>query len=319
MNPLQFAVVREDPEVEIALFDEFQIEKPVMIGSGGCTALTLASVFPEIELSLIEPNINQIELIKSKVKVLERRENLQIKRLFSIGGQQKERASYVNTGNFESLFRQFRLFLFEFVLGEIEFARLLQRRSHSAWQKVFENPYWPVAFDLFFSDSILKTMFGKMAIQHAPEGSYPEYFRKVLERGLLIHDGRNYFLHHIFLGYYLHRKNCLPRYLQRVPRAVKIQFLNSMAEDVPSYESYDFVGLSNIFDWCSEKQIRLIAKKLRADLRPGSVLLFRQLNNQKSFTKLFGADFVWKSRLARKLWAKDRSLFYSSLHIGVRK
>ena len=79
----------------------------------------------------------------------------------------------------------------------------------------FTNAYWPVGFQLFFSDALLNTMFGPDATQHAVPGSYPGYFQGLIERGLLRDDARNNpFLQHIFLGHYMDREACVPPFLK---------------------------------------------------------------------------------------------------------
>lgn len=77
-NPIQFSVVREDPIVEISLIRQFKIIKPILIGSGGCTAFALASEFQKMPIALIEPNPAQVKLIKDKIKILETSNRLQI-------------------------------------------------------------------------------------------------------------------------------------------------------------------------------------------------------------------------------------------------
>jgi S-adenosylmethionine-diacylglycerol 3-amino-3-carboxypropyl transferase len=113
------------------------------------------------------------------------------------------------------LFRQFRLFIYEFVLSEKEVRSFFEEASSIDFQSkaadMIKNPYWPVAFNLFFSDSLLCAMFGPLAIQNAAPGSYPKYFQNQIENGFQKSDSRNnYFLHQIFLGYYLNRKEALP-------------------------------------------------------------------------------------------------------------
>ena len=319
-NGIQFAVVREDAEIEIELIKKYRIESPILVASGGCTAFNISSAYPDICLSLMEPNGFQIELIKKKASILRTQDVVKISERFGLTRSDAKNESLIESGNFESLFRQFRAFVFEFVADRDQIRRLILGGPISSWKELFKHPYWKAAFDLFFSDSMLRTMFGDLAIQHAPKGSYPMYFRNVIEGGLLRWDrSNNYFLHHILLGHYFNKKTALPRYLKKPPKKMNYQFINEFALDVRSYSEFDFIGLSNIFDWSSEKQVSLLANKLLKELRPGSLILFRQLNSNKNFTKYFKTEVVWKENLAKKLYAADRSLFYQALHIGVRK
>jgi len=319
-NGIQFAVVREDPMIELELFEKFNIQKPVLIASGGCTAFCISSVFKSMELTLIEPNLHQIDLIKKKIRVLRSQNKTKIFEHFGRIDPKKNKLSFNESGNFESLFRQFRDFIFEFVIDERSFRQLLVRGKNSQWTELFQHPYWPVAFDLFFSDALLRTMFGSLAIQHGPKGSYPKYFRGVLEAGLLRKDrNTNYFLHHIFLGGYINNGKSLPLYLVHPPMHLNYRFLNLLAGNVESYAEYDFVGLSNIFDWSEDQQIAKLARKLSNELSSGSIILFRQLNSHKNFRKYFSAKIVWEDSLINRLHKEDRSLFYQSLHLGIKK
>ena len=319
-NEIQFAVVREDATVEIELFKQYNIIKPILIASGGCTAFNVSSACPNISLTLIEPNKLQIKLIEKKTKILRTQNKTIIEKYFGIIDPDNEEPNLIESGNFESLFRQFRSFIFEFIADKKQLHKLILHGTVANWKHLFQHPYWTVAFDLFFSDSLLRTMFGDLAIQHAPRGSYPKYFRTVIEKGLLRKNRcNNYFLHHIFLGHYLNKKKSLPPYLSSYPQKMNFQFINKLALDVPSYANFDFVGLSNIFDWRSEDQISLLANKLSKELKPGSIILFRQLNSNKNFTKYFKTEFVWQNSIAKRLHSADQSLFYQSLQLGFKK
>ncbi len=47
-NPIQFAVVREDSQIEMKIVSDFGFERATLIGSGGCTAFCLKAVQPQI-------------------------------------------------------------------------------------------------------------------------------------------------------------------------------------------------------------------------------------------------------------------------------
>jgi len=304
-NPVQFAVVREDPEVECALFREFDVGQALLISSGGCTALTLASRFPDASLYLVEPNLAQISLIKNK------------SRLINTASGRKKIELLIESGNFEALFRGLREFIFEFIVSAREMEFLLVKGTRSQWKRIFRHTFWPVAFELYFADELLLAIFGRSAIQHAPRDSYPRHFRRVLERGLLRSDrATNYFLHHIFLGHYLTQAK--PFYLQRPPTETHFAYFHGLAQTVPDFARFDFVGLSNIFDWSSTREIKNLTVRLQNEMKIGACVLYRQLNNEKNFEGFFNAGFRWYNQLAKRLHKKDRSLFYSSLHIGQK-
>lgn len=312
-NPIQFAVVREDPQIEMDIVSQFQLKRATLIGSGGCTFFCLKALNPAIEISLIEPNAAQIALTKAKIEAFKTSKDLRQQ----FGIENAHGKSLIECGNFESLFRQFRFFAQEFIISESEIEESFRADSPQIWEQVFTHRYWQTAFDLFFSDSILRTMFGEAAIQHAPKNSYPAYFRRVLEKGLRRKDAAcNYFLHHIFLGRYLADENALPYYLVNLPKNFDFEIFNGFAQDYDGWTGKQLAHFSNIFDWCDEAIVRKIIGRAAENLEKGSVVVFRQLNNYKNYRALFGRAFRWLD--TRETLENDRSLFYEKIEIGEK-
>jgi S-adenosylmethionine-diacylglycerol 3-amino-3-carboxypropyl transferase len=312
-NKIQFAVVREDPQLELDLMALFGLKSAVIIGSGGCTAISLKTKDPDIRLSIIEPNPAQIKLIKEKIEILQQRSLFDAQEIIGTGQN-----SLIETGNFESLFKMLRTFIYEFVLSIEDFKQLLESGDATQWQEHFQNRYWRTAFELFFSESLLVSMFGKAAIQYAPKNSYPGYFRKLIEKGIMRSDARhNYFLHHIFFGQYCSEKESLPLYLQKETLNTEMSFHSCFAHEFMDYENFGLVGLSNILDWSSQNEVERIGQLISNSMRKGSVLLFRQLNNSTDFTVQF-EGFEWQDELEEDLLKKDRSLFYSKICVGIK-
>lgn len=314
-NSIQFAVVREDPQIEMDVAEKFRLNRATLIGSGGCTAFCLKAFNPEMEIALIEPNPAQIELIKEKIQSLKNDAKETLFGKFSV--ENFGRSSFIERGNFESLFRQFRFFIREFVASETEIETAFKDNAPQFWTDIFANSYWRVAFELFFSDAILTAMFTETAIQHAPANSYPAYFQTVLEEGLLRKDaGHNYFLHHIFTGHYLNDENALPYYLVNKPANLEFEFFNGFAQDYRQFRGKQLVHFSNIFDWCDAEIVAEIINSAANNLEKGSVVVLRQLNNDKNYREIFGSGFRWLP--TESIARNDRSLFYSKIEIGEK-
>jgi len=311
MMNIKFAVVREDPSVEQAILNLAPIKNVLMIASGGCTALSLKSLFPNIRFQLFDNNPNQIQLVKEKVENLQKNNHDSFKKLFNIGCDVKTGLN--NCGEFESLFRSFRKFLTEFILSQDALENILLKKSSN--KNLINNKYWPVAFDLFFSNSLLLAMFGPDAIQHAKPNSYPRYFQNALEKGLCRNDvATNYFLHHIFLGRYIDSINSLPYYLYNNNAHLKFEYTNKTLLDISNIDQFGLVSLSNIFDWMPEQAILTCLKYLETNLTPGSFVVFRQLNNDKNYLASI-SGFKSHNQLSCDLLIKDRSLFYNKINI----
>ena len=312
MDKVQFGVVREDPQTELDLISKFSLNSVILIGSGGCTALSIKSQFPDVRLSVIEPNSSQIKLIKKKITLIKQNT---LNNIIKIIGVETDK-SLIKSGLFESLFKMFRGFIYEFVISKSNLLKLMQSNLSGRWRSVFRNPFWKIAFDLYFSDAFLITMFGKDAVQYAPKNSYPSYFRNLIEKGLTRSDVKtNYFLHHIFFGHYLKGKKNWPPYLQKLPSRFDMTFHECYANQYKDYDQFSLVSLSNIFDWSPRYQIKYIAKRISRQMFPGSVLIYRHLNNSNSFKSYFNG-FKWQTKLEKQFLDKDRSLFYSKICVG---
>lgn len=320
MSQVQFAVVREDPIVEQRVIEMKQPQKVLMIASGGCTALSLKMTFPSVSFTLFDFNPQQIQLVQGKISALPIADDAQFKHIFNIGLDSRE--SLNGCGQFESLFRSFRQFINEFVAPENKLKEMFvesnQAKIEAIQSSIFGNKYWPVSFDLFFSDSLLVSMFGEAAIQHAKPGSYPRYFQKQLERGLKAEECQtNYFLHHIFLGYYLDSHECWPAYLRLRKSPLEFNFFNMDLMTIPNISDFQLISLSNIFDWMDEKDVHLHLSYLRDHLKPGSIIIYRQLNNEKQYTKNIDG-LIDHSDWGTELKELDRSLFYNKINIIER-
>ena len=316
-NPIQFAVVREDPLIELKLIERYRPKAALLIGSGGCTAFTLATMKPELKLTLVDPNPAQLQLIQRKAQALQRLS--MDPGIVNIGSEDPKGLNAC--GNFETLFRCLRDFWRSFILKPDELEHMFdsEKRLLATSETLLNHRYWHVSFDLFFCDEMLSTMFGPEAIRYARGASYPLYFRTILTEGLKRPDAlENPFLHHIMLGHYLEtRREAWPLYLQRPPRDFQAELLSVKLNEVESFATFDFIQLSNIFDWSSPGEIQSLAERLDRELPNGAVILWRQLNNTTAFEQHF-KRIEFDHPLASELLREDRSLFYTALKVGVK-
>ncbi len=319
-TPLQFAVVREDPRVESWIVKQFEPRRVLLIASGGCTALSLLHWHPELELTLVDSNRAQLDHVRTKIETLQADDREAILRRFNLSATHAKGLS--QCGMFERLFDAFRSFLHAFVA---------ERRIIESWfdavdgptraRSAFESTYWPIAFDLHFSDVLLEALFGPAATQHAEPGSYPRYFQARLEDGLTQHDAQeNYFLHHMFLGHYL--SNHPPAFLRQTSTDLQathaIRFIHAALSDVHDLSRYDLIHLSNVFDWMGDDEAQSLVSHLCARVRPGACILWRQLNNRVDRCAMVSPAFLCDPYVDAKLLAIERSFFYEKVHVGVR-
>ena len=319
-NDVQFAVVREDPMVEAALVRSTNASNVLLIASGGCTALTLQALFPDLHITLVDFNPAQLERVWEKVRAL--RDVDAAARHWRFNIETSDPSGLNQCGNFESLFRGLREFIFDLVADEAEIRGLFQEKGRLAdvSEILFSNKYWSVAFDLYFSDSLLNAMFGPAATQHAEAGSYPRYFQTLFEKGLASAGAfDNYFLHHVFLGYYLQRPASLPYYLLAPSTDYHFQMVEGTLDQVPELRRFDLISLSNIMDWMPLAEGTSLIGYLRNEMKSGATVLYRQLNNYTDLSTYFGDSFAFNEALGVRFQEIERSLFYSSVHVGKKR
>lgn len=310
--PLKFAVVREDWELEASLVRHTDARAALVVASGGCTALSLCSEFPALEVVAFDFNPQQLEHLRAK------RTAARDGDLAALNIGHDDPGGLNQCGEFERLFRQLRFGLLELASAEAVRSVFDPRTAATERDEVIagwlRSGRWPHLFAEAFDDRVLLAMFGPEALQHARPGSYAGYFQAVFERGLLRADARsNPFLHHVWLGAY--RPDCAPLYATRpghsTPTLVEGTFL-----EVEGLDRFDVVSLSNIFDWSDDAVVERWARRLTSHARPGSALLLRQLNNQRPLRHFFEPAFRFDDVLGARLQAQDRSLFYERIHVG---
>lgn len=315
MSPVKFAVVREDPDVEHAIVRRLRAERVLVVASGGCTALTLAHREPSVRVTAFDFAGRQLAHVEEKRAAVARGDL----RALSVGDDAP--GALNQRGEFESLFRTLRRFVEEFVAPPQAVARYFDAATPAAEREELvggwlASRYWSVAFSLSFHDALLHAMFGPAATQHAEPGSYPAYFRRAFERGLRREDGpRNPFLAHVLLGAYL------PAHAPDYVRAGALpapELVHGELADVPDLARFDVVSLSNVFDWSDDALVARWAGRLARELRPGSAVVVRQLNNRRDVRRFFGRAFAFDDALGDDLLSRDRSLFYERIEVAFR-
>jgi S-adenosylmethionine-diacylglycerol 3-amino-3-carboxypropyl transferase len=310
---VKFAVVREDPELELALVDRVRAKSVLLVASGGCAALTLLSRHPELDVSAFDINPRQLEHVLAKLEAAQKGD------LRALNVEDLDPAGLNQLGAFEGLFRILRATIAELVTTERELASFFEietEHRRSLLERWKRSPYWPAAFATTFNDQLLFAMFGPEATQHAEPGSYPAYFQRVFERGLAHKDAaHNPFLQHVFLGAYA--RPDAPRYITHPPSRGPALIRGSLS-DVEDLARFDVYSLSNVFDWSDDRRIGEWADALARSARMGSAILIRQLNNQRDLSRFFAPAFEIDRTFSAELLARDRSLFYEKIEVYFR-
>ncbi|NGX47235.1 MAG: hypothetical protein K1000chlam3_00608 [Chlamydiae bacterium] len=351
--PVAFAQVREDPLEEQEIIEKyFPKDKDLailMVASGGDTAAYLAgSNLPISRIAIIDPNPSQIYLTKLKLHLLQYPEE---KRLSLLGHNpmlHADRAQELDflltlldippmalgsidmlsilgpdyAGRYEMVFKAFREYLkpFEsevcglFDLGSIDEQKARIAPDTSLGQAIDE------AFDVVLSQENLVKIFGEKATANRVQ-DFSRHFAERCRVYLSNHlAAESPFFAQVFLGQFYKEIHYPWLDLPIIQPNAQIDFHQTMMDQYlqsAPKESFDLIHLSNITDWLSpEEASTTLALAYRA-LRPGGVVVVRQLNSNLDIYSL-GKDFQWDRETATDLNGKDRSFFYRQLLIGIK-
>ena len=243
---LYYAQVREDPRLEIEALEPSADDSIVVVGSGGCTALSLLAAGAG-QVTAVDMNRTQNHLIELKLAaltVLSRADSLALlgvtrstvpARLDAYGKLRAhltpEAIAYwdaqgravvggvLNAGVTERFIRGVILALRVFVHPPARVERMLACESLDAQRRMFESEWntvqWRTFFRLLLNRIVFRRAYDPAFFAHLERPSFADHFRRQAEHAFTELEVRdNYFLHHMLTGRYpLGVPGGLPPYL----------------------------------------------------------------------------------------------------------
>jgi len=314
-NSVLFAVNREDHYVEYDVINRLDPNRMLTIGSGGCIALSIKTIFPNLDLNVIDVNPHQLTHINKKSKAV------QCSDLKELNVHTKDDSCLNQAGKFETMFQELRdsfielvsnkkevLSFFDSDISDISRSIILEKwTNHNNISTPFQN---------VFNDKNINKVFSDEATKHGSPGSYISYMKNKILTGLNKKDSHlNPFLQHIFLGYY-QSDNAFP--YMKSKNKLDIPMIEGSILNLDNIYSYDVVSLSNIFDWSSETIVKTHARYL-SQMKKGSAIIIRQINNHKNWIEIFN-DYFTEDKSFDSYWQEhDRSMFYDHIRLFIRK
>ena len=314
-NTVLFAVNREDHLVEYDVINRFSPNRMLMIGSGGCIALSLKTIFPELNLNVVDVNPHQLLHIKQKIKAVKESD------LDALNVYNENDSCLNQAGKFETMFQNLRDLFIKLVSDKKEVASFFDletsdTRRSNILEKWLHHDNISIPFQNVFNDKNINKVFSDEATKHGSPESYIGYMQKKILTGLNKKDSHlNPFLQHIFLGYYKSPQS-FP-YIES-KTLTEMTMMESSILSLDNISSYDIVSLSNIFDWSSEDTVKTHAKYL-SQMKKDSAIIIRQINNHKNWIETF-KDYFSEDRSFDRYWQEnDRSMFYDHIRLFIRK
>ncbi|AMV20582.1 DUF3419 family protein [Planctomyces sp. SH-PL14] len=345
--PLAFAQVREDPRLDVEVLARLpRGSTVVMIASGGETAVELARL-PLGELHLVDTNPAQLALTRLKFHLAQSNPSeaqailghtpMDLdERLVRIEESLRAFDLPVETfgppklvaatgpdyaGRYEKTFAHLRLTVSPVAM---ELHQLLNSTDTAAASRMAApgttlGAALDAAFDEVMSLPNLVALFGTEATQN-PRQPFARHFAERTRVALARFPAAgNPFLWQIFAGDFPPGQPYdwfLPGWPdERLVTPVWHRGrMRDVLEDRPA-GSADFVHLSNILDWLRPAEAEATLCSVRRALRPGGMVLLRQLNSTLDPTSL-ECGIAWDREWGQAMELRDRSFFYPSIHVG---
>ena len=345
---LYFAQVREDPLLEIEALNPSDDDSFVVVGSGGCTALSLVAAGAG-RVASVDLNRSQNHLIELKyaavaglprgdvLRMLGAREWTSANRLdvytdirarlspaaqaFWDARRSAIERGVINAGVTERFIRGVVVALETFVHPRSRVERLLACASLDEQRTLFEREWntmrWRGFFRVLLNRVVFRKAYDPAFFSHLEQPSFAAHFRARAEYTLTqLPVADNYFLRHMLTGAY-GDGDALPPYLSRHGAemiAAARDALTVVDGSVTAYlrtlpdRSVSGFALSNICEWLTPAEIDAMFADIVRTARPNARLCFRNFVGWTEVPERWRSRIVEDRAAGERLMLRDRAV-----------
>ncbi|WKV12589.1 DUF3419 family protein [Marivirga harenae] len=352
-SKIRYANCWEDADILLEGLNPKAGSKILSIASAGDNSFALLSTDPELLLAvdLSKSQLHLCELKKVAIKNLEREECLQFlgfhsdkKRLETYAQLQSqlsaEARSYfdqlsneiqrgiIHQGKFEQYFQLFSQKILPLIHSKKTIQKLFQEKSELAQIDFYKNKWnswrWRMLFKLFFSKAIMGKFGRDPEFLKQVEIPVAEYIFRKAEVQLQSQSAQqNFILNYnltgefgVHLPYYLRKENY--ENIKRKLGALKL-FEGYAQDAMGQYDAFDYMNLSNIFEYMDVETFQNTGKELINGLKKEGKIAYWNLMVARQLSKEFPQDLVFQASLSDDLTQKDKGFFYHQILIEQRK
>ncbi len=342
---LYFAQVREDPLLEIEALAPTADDVIVVVGSGGCTALSLLAAGAG-QVASVDLNRTQNHLIElkaaataalargpllgflgalewSRMARLDAYTDLRTRltpeaRSFWDGRRLDIGRGVLNAGVTERFIRAVVAALTTFVHPRSGIERMLDCASIDEQRELFEREWntrrWRAFFNVLLNRAVFRKTYDAAFFSHLERPSFAAHFRARAEHTLTQLSARNnYVLHHMLTGKYpVSEPGGVPPYLsgtelRRDALTVVDGSITEYLRTVPDRSVSGF-ALSNICEWLTPIAIDELFAEVVRTARPDARLVFRNFVGWTEVPDRWRHAVVEDRALGERLIATDRAV-----------
>ncbi len=353
-DKLFFAQVREDPMLEIEALDVHAGGRYIVVGSGGCTALSLlargAGRVVAVDMNATQNHVT--ELKAAAVAAFDIEDACAFLGGARLDGRTRLRwygtlrpslsarslkywdshvddvaAGVINAGVSERFIRLLARLVTSAIHPRDRVERFLNCATLGEQVELYErewnNTRWQMLFKAMLNRWTLKRTYDPGFFSHVENESFSSHFHDVFERTVtrnLIAD--NYFLFHMLTGAYpAGRSTALPPYLdptsinQISERGVDgLELVDGSFQDYLwqcDDSSVDGIVLSNICEWMSPGEAKLLFMSTARVARPGARVCFRNFVGHTEVPDDVATTIVEDRAAGERAIQRDRSCVQS--------
>lgn len=234
----------------------------------------------------------------------------------------------ISQGKFEKYFQLFSGKILPWIHSASTTEKLFSKKSE-AEQKIFYDTTWNswrwrLLFKVFFSKYVMGK-YGRdpefLKEVKVPVGEH--IFQKAGKHLQSIDAQNNFILRYNLTGSF---GNLLPHYLQpenyeKVKSNLdKLEILEGYAEDaIKKYGCFNYMNLSNIFEYMDSGLFSKTAKQLIDATEPGGKLAYWNLMVPRRISSVFNEKAVYQESLSKQLSEVDKGFFYNQFIIDQVK
>ncbi|MNJ91930.1 hypothetical protein D3C87_95850 [compost metagenome] len=349
---IRYANCWEDADVLLKGLNPEENKRFLSVASAGDNSFSLLVSNPELVVA-VDVNQNQLFLVELKREAIRQLEYEEVLQFLGFRPCDNRKELYnrlreylpvktqfywdrhleqllkgiIHEGKFERYFQFFADRILPWIHTKKRVTDLLAEKSiedqETYFTKKWNNWRWKFLFKLFFSKKIM----GKY-------GRDPEFLKQVdVHVGKTIYDKasvhlksksaqRNFILNYNLTGDF---GNLLPHYLEphhyeKVKANLdKLHVFRGFAEDaIAEYGTFDYMNLSNIFEYMTPEQFETVAKGLLNGLNPGGKLAYWNLMVTRSIARQFSNEVKNHEQLSNHLSAEDKGFFYQQFHLDQK-
>lgn len=350
---LFFAMVREDSRLDVEHLAPSGDEEVVVVGSGGCTALSLLAAGAghvwSVDLNRTQHHL--VELKLAALRALAPREAAAFLGALPMAASARARhygalrpflgdaarlwwdersgdlaAGVLGTGVSERFIRLVVTALRLAVHPSARVARLLACRSLADQRALYEREWdsrrWRLLFHLLLNRAVFRRAYDPAFFRHVRNPSFARHFHGLVGRGLTtLPVADNYFAHHMLTGRYpLDEPEGAPPYLLHArATAAATHRLTLVDGGMTTFlrtrpaGSIGGFALSNIGEWMDAAQLDALFAEVVRTAAPGARLVYRDFVGRTEVPARWRHRVVVDQARSEALTPRDRSLLQARI------